>query len=630
MKRTPLRGNASCRVPARHVFLAIAAHVDEFAADPAYRLDTMLCWHAIHVERGRKNVCRRHEAFGQQPAALWGWLESVLQEKQSTYIWSVAAARTFTLARGWHWIERDWLSPRLVVCNDHATIIRGNVRGLKFAWLSTKNWLRASVTELAKWTGITPIKEPDWDAGIDDWRAHAASQAEIVEASVVKLLNWHQRSDLGVFRFTASGQSLQLYRHRCATALTDDAMSPRMREAEAKDGRPYIYPVIHANKKVLRLERSAYYGPSGAVLRLGRVEGPVYQLDIQRCYPSLMGSLAYPARLVGTVRSCSVGRLRQLVREYATIGNVRVCGSDYEFPVRMGEHTIRCVGSAWTCLPGPEIQHLLRADCITGVWGLSLYERRRLFSSYRTAVERLRVVAQQEGDAVGEATAKVIANSLYGKFAQRGERWEPIYQRVSWPVWGEWTRSGTEPGRPITTRSVGGWLYELTRETEGEQSFPAISAYVTSYARLQMDRLVRCAGLGHVYYVCSDALHVDEEGYHALVDAGHVCLGVGGKLKVAGVYDWCRYYAVGRIETSEGRKCAGLSEQYWVNDDGELAHWQHVSAEELITSRLYNGEPLPGELVRAVVYSLRESAGGRIVGKDGWTYPRVLEMGGEA
>jgi hypothetical protein len=128
-----------------------------------------------------------------------------------------------------------------------------------------------------------------------------------------------------------------------------------------------------------------------------------------------------------------------------------------------------------------------------------------------------RLKASAEGDTATEGITKLFLNSLYGKFGQRGERWEMVGESEDLDVryWDYYDATG---GELIKFRQFAGVIERLQGEAEARDSFPAIASHVTAYARLYLWRLMRQAGLGNVYYTDTDSLMVNRAGLDNLAD----------------------------------------------------------------------------------------------------------------
>jgi hypothetical protein len=128
---------------------------------------------------------------------------------------------------------------------------------------------------------------------------------------------------------------------------------------------------------------------------------------------------------------------------------------------------------------------------------------------------RLRGKFKAEGNKLYDAAVKLLLNSLYGKFGQTRELWEPIEEPESVPD-GFSEIYDAERHRTLVIRKLFGVAQIHRNDAEAPESFAAVSAHVTAFARMRLWALMLRAGLGNVFYVDTDSLIVNASGYAAL------------------------------------------------------------------------------------------------------------------
>jgi hypothetical protein len=147
----------------------------------------------------------------------------------------------------------------------------------------------------------------------------------------------------------------------------------------------------------------------------------------------------------------------------------------------------------------------------------------------------LRHRAQEQGDTVGSWLIKILLNSLYGKFGQRGVRWN-----VVGPAPDETVRTYLEvdvvEGITYKMRQFAGILQQQEETPESANSHPAIASHVTAYARRYLWDLMELAGRRNVLYCDTDSLYVTRAGRKRL--AARVNPGQLGALKLEATCDW--------------------------------------------------------------------------------------------
>lgn len=622
--RRQLSGNYATEQPRSHIFLDTETIRTQCESGGNEFTDTLRCWYSSHVTLDRNEI--KSEVHGSGPPRnFWAWLQSrVLRSDGTTWIWAHNAGYDFRVLDGFKAIERGLYAPDFMAIDGSTFILSGSKLGHKICWVNSTGWLRMSLVDVARNINHAYVALPGVDASHDQWISRCRNDVSILQSAILTLLRWHRRSDLGCLRFTAAAQAMQFWRHRAGPRIPASELSPRQVERVNQDGRAFVYPIIHSSEQALIAEREAYYGPTNVCYMLGRVNEPIYSLDVQSAYPAWMGANAFPICLISRMENVSIARLRALLRDYGAVAWVKLRDADCEYPVRTAHGTIRATGTYWTVLPGPELRHAIESGFVAECALAFLYDERKIFRLWSKWVCSERASCKASSNSLVESVVKTLANSLHGKFGQRSPAWIDVEGERSEQSWGVGFHVPKGGGPAVMRRYISGKIQESQSPTEHVSSYPAIPAWVNSYARLEMRRLRNIAGISETYYCYTDSLHVSRQGFNNLVDAGEVLLGEPGKLKVDAVYDWCHYYAPGRYETSAGRNCAGLSRDYWIDDDGDCAHWRYTNAAEQVSSFLRNGEPISGVSVRKEKYSLNESACGRIVGKDNWTYAPIL------
>jgi len=105
-----------------------------------------------------------------------------------------------------------------------------------------------------------------------------------------------------------------------------------------------------------------------------------------------------------------------------------------------------------------------------------------------------------------------MMNSLYGKFGQRGRRFEIVDECDPNDV-STWSQIDADTKEITHWRSFGGIVQQWIDEGEGRESFCGIASYVTSFARLKLWNAIDLAGRDNCYYCDTDSLVINSAGY---------------------------------------------------------------------------------------------------------------------
>jgi hypothetical protein len=154
---------------------------------------------------------------------------------------------------------------------------------------------------------------------------------------------------------------------------------------------------------------------------------------------------------------------------------------------------------------------------IVQVGDFVVYEQANIFKSFIDKFYDMRLAFKKKGNREYEQFCKYIMNKLYGKFGQKGENWQKIGDCPGEPDREELVFNMN--GRRVTKiRYLLGQLFVMSGVGECFDSFPAISAHVTGYARIYLWSLMQKAGWGNYFYCDTDSLIVNSAGLDNLYE----------------------------------------------------------------------------------------------------------------
>ena len=340
--------------------------------------------------------------------------------------------------------------------------------------------------------------------------------------------------DLGVFGCTLASQSFNAFRHRF--------MSHEI--------------FIHNNEPVVSLERQAYQGGRTEVWKQGSWNGQTfYKLDVNAMYPFVMREFEYPRRLMSTKKDISLVNLDYLLERYCVIATVDVNVDESVYPLAVNGWRSYPIGRFRTTLTSEELRYALDRWWIEAVHEVAIYAKERIFIEFVDFVWELESKAKREGDRVLRYQCKLMRNSLYGKFGQRGlqrkctgDATSLLADKVETYVVAdkEWVEEYNFCGKRWEDR-----IGEAAFNT-----FVAISAHVTANARLYLHEIVTAAVDKNVYYCDTDSVIVNERGYQNL--AHYLDENALGKLKVEDQADSLSIYAAKDYQLGEKVTLKGI------------------------------------------------------------------------
>jgi hypothetical protein len=454
-----------------------------------------------------------HYVYLDSLSTLYDEIDSAIPARSSMYLYAHNAqfdTQAGDLIRGLRSV--GWTLGFLIT-EPHKFMMSWRKGSRKLWLLDSANLFPISLATLAKSLGLEK-GHVDFDTVSDPILAEYCQQdvAILVEA----LRQWAgfvKAQDLGKFSLTLASQAFAAYRHRFMPAQ--------------------IY--IHTRRPVVDIERLSYFGGRVECLRIGELpEQPYYMLDVNSLYPYVMQAGEFPCKYFGIYVRPSVSALQRYVRDYTVCAEVRVETSLPLVPYRTKKDLLWPIGDFATTLIGDELVEALRCGIVREVERAVTYERAPLFREYvQELYAKRRLFESQDNPAFG-FFCKLLLNSLYGKFGQRSRGWQKL--GTCDPERIEFTRWLDADHKSYSVRYLGGICEALMDLGNSRNSFVAIAASVSAAARMHLWRLMQAVPEGHLYYVDTDSLLVDQAGLEAL--RGEISeTGELGKLKVQATAD---------------------------------------------------------------------------------------------
>jgi len=407
----------------------------------------------------------------------------------------------------------------------------GNTQG-RLVIVDTLNWFQCSLKELGIACGIEKKEMPPFSASDSDWFDYCETDTEITLETFLALIRWVKENDMGMFRYTGPSQAIAAYRHR---HLTHEIL-------------------VHDNTAVKVLERSGYFGGRFECFRIGRISEVVHQFDANALFPSVMRFNHFPCALDCYHLSDTYLPWPDDLDPRCTIAEVILDTADDNYPYRERRGVAYPTGRFATTLTGPELALAVQTGKVLFCRSWAKYRLAPIFTQWVDSLWAMRQEYKSAGNRLYEQFAKMLMNSLYGKFGQRSPEWESVPDRMDALPWMTWADYNSATGERTVYRSFG-WQVQRQRTREErhhaempvsdweihakrfiggeiESSFTAISAFVTAYARCAMNRLRRIAGRDNVYYQGVDSLVVNNQGRLQLESAGQIDPTELGKMRL--------------------------------------------------------------------------------------------------
>ena len=361
--------------------------------------------------------------------------------------------------------------------------------------MDTLNIWRMPLERVGSSIGLPKLKMPSPDASQTVWDLYGLRDVEIIERAVLEWCRFLVEHDLGNFSMTLAAQAFAAYRHR-------------------------FMPVkifCDSKPKALELAREALHGGRTECFRLGEHTGPLYLVDVNSLYPAMMARFPYPTKLRGVYKHLTIDKLVDLEQDNSLCCR---CEIETDEPVYGVVHDTRLVfptGKLVTTLCTPELVYAIAKGHLKRPLATAVYTQDLIFREYVEYFWKMRQDAERSENDVLAEQCKLMLNSLYGKFGQRGRHWEDAGEAED-DVALTWRQVNADTGEQKRYRKFAGLLQELTDTGESFNSHPSIAAHVTAYGRMHMWCLIQRAGIHNVYYMDTDSLLLNAVGFEKLED----------------------------------------------------------------------------------------------------------------
>lgn len=598
-----LRPLTSTTTPANLMFFDTETYPVLDSINPNRERHYLRLWTATAMRYDKGHVSRKETCQGNAKDAFWDMVKSRVDKKRPLWLFCHNAGFDLTVLGFWDKVlagdfefqqsespngmattqenRKSWNG--IAVLNDPPTIIKCRLPGTKttIVIVDTFNYFRCSLKELGESIGCGKAEMPPYNAPDEVWLDYCRQDVAVLEKAVLALIDLVRLEGLGKFSYTVSGQAINAYKARFMPPET-----------------PIL---IHGNRQAIQLERASYHGGAVHCWFLGSVTdansaamievfggdsraivtGPVYVLDKNSFYPSIMQKQHFPYRL-DKIYICP--SMSQLESAMETGGVIAAVGLDCQapgFPVTRQGKTFYAVGKLRTTLAYPELKRALQEGAVKKLWAMATYKVAPLFSDFVSSMFDLRKRYNLEGNRSFAFMVKCLMNSLYGRFGMRAYKWENDANAIPPIPFGYWWEQSSRSDTLQVYRSLC-WLPQRqctsdcpesgcnARECinpghcqknplEYIDSFPAIPAYVTSYGREEILRLAAIAGVDNCLYSDTDSLHVTGNGRANLGMANEINSIAIGKLKGVGTFTTAEYrgykdYTLGDMATISGVK----------------------------------------------------------------------------
>jgi len=390
---------------------------------------------------------------------------------------------------GWHKTDLTIVEPiRFVVewTNDKKSIV----------FIDTMNFFKSSLKKLGDTFGLEKLevdlsrRDIVYVAEDEGWYKmlkYCQRDVEIIEKAItwmIETLKYHYRVP---FAYTLAGLAMNYFRKKTKYRL-------------------YIKPEVD------EIEEQAYFGGRTEAFKIGWQEN-IHICDVNSLYPFVMKTYVYPVTLDAVITNPDIKLLIKLKKaNIPYIAEINVNCTQPVLPVRNQEtgKVIFPIGNFSGTWCSPEI-NLLDPEEIISVNKILIYKPAPIFKDIIEELYNERLKAKKEGNEVLNLFSKLLMNSMYGKFAQR------IIKEYRAPHLDKYIENGVleilDSDGVKKIRYLDGEAYIREKEKKPSyNSFIAIAAFVTSYARAYLWQNIVKVGEENVLYCDTDSMFLTDKG----------------------------------------------------------------------------------------------------------------------
>jgi hypothetical protein len=484
-----LRGNKGERTPRRLIFLDTESEVIE--TEPR-EVQALRCWVARVVvrpdEKGEGASCEQYQGF--QNCELAPLIDRVTKGRQSwrlfthnlSYDLGLTRLPLALLADGWQ------IGKHNLASDQPWAYLKKGQRGL---WLCDSwSWLPRRLEEIGELLGVPKPPLPGPDDSPERWLQRCDADVTITQTAITRLMDEWDRRKLGWWSITgpASGWNTLLHFPARSNKQEPQPLAHKSDNPHAGDntGRVLIVPDPAART----FERTALYSGRRDVWKTGNLgPGPWAEIDLKTAHLTICANLALPYRRWAPFASLDLDDWRLGTPGAGLVAQVVVRTGSPRYPLRHAGVVLHPVGTFTATLAGPEILDAKQRGDLISIGAGYGYHLGHQMQGWATWALALLNSEPPDVEPMLQVAAKGWSRTVPGRWGMTHAR--PIKSGPShvqdWLL--EPITVGTPPRRGSIFHLAGTWT-ESINDQESEDSFPAVLAYIQSYTRLALNRML--------------------------------------------------------------------------------------------------------------------------------------------
>lgn len=414
--------------------------------------------------------------------------------------------------------------------------------------LDTMNYIPTSLKYIGESIGISKMKIDFNNCSKKELSEYCKNDCEIIYSFISQLIQFLDKYDLSKLKPTVSSLAFNIYRHK----FYDKKNNP-------------IY--IHGWNKAIELERMSFKGGISDCFKVGKFNTKLFKLDINSAYSFIMKNKKLPTKLIlyRDTKECKSNYLMKLYNKYSKskliIARCKIyLPKEYAYilvktSINNQLKSMFLSGKFITSLTTPELEFIEKYGKILEIYNIAIYESNIIFDKFVEFFYNARLEFDRLNNKAYKLFCKYILNSFFGKWGQLQTNYN-ITEKKNEEFSSKYVIDSINNDRYLEM-SLGNRVFEVDETGKNSfDSFVAIPSFITAYERMYLTDLILIAKRNNTYYVDTDALIVNQEGYNNLeylINKTEL-----GKLKLEEISNNTVIYRPKYYIFNEKEKCKGV------------------------------------------------------------------------
>lgn len=592
-----LKPNKTIQHPRQWCVVDTETNIDE--TPEGVQTHTLKLGVAYYHREPRQDRYPVNETFRfENASSFWDWLLRTCESDRTLLLLGHNLSFDLRILSGWHELQERGFKCTSMYLTQSVFLCLWRRKKLKVKAIDTMNYFRGALQTWAETIGATKVTVDFRSVTKNKLWERCNQDVAIAAALFSHWLRFIADNRFGALASTVSGQAFTAFRHRFL--------------------RHKVY--IHGHSLALPLERDSYLGGRSECFRIGKYTGQDYYLyDINALYPFVMLTTPVPVRFLQFTRLLGVRDLMRIPSGQGAIADVRIQTNEPAYPCKTDTGTVWPVGTFRTVLAWPELSHALVKRRIRGVYRAATYQMGVIFADYVKALYSLRMQFKMAGNKLWERLVKLMMNSLYGKFGQLRQAWEPTTNTMQFAD-GAYDGINADTGERIRFFVIAGQRFVCKERGEAFNSFPGIASTITSAARMLLWKYITMAGRNNVWYCDTDSILCTAAGSHRMlpmVNATQI-----GRLKLEGKTQRVEIYSPKDYIFGKRRRMKGIRNDAIPIDDLTFKTYRFVGLRGAIRAGTLNGQVQVFPVIKHLARLYRKG----VVHSDGSVSPFSLSV----